>query len=271
MTAIPRARRSRRPSAARAAQIAAAALVLNLVSLAPASAQPGVHYQHQSTSIPGAIGQWQLKRGGPLAGYFQPVEIRAPEGALISLADGGTFDDERPAPRRAGLMVAPVYRLRVAQIPFREGEEVFPTVEIIDRTYPPPGLTDQYPIPIELTLADLNLALDGKFVTRVIYVEDPHYALPVPQGSNTQPWFEAPLGTNPLQVADELGRPVAILRMGGRVPDVGELDEQFLFGSPPFEELAPPSKTAEPLKREIQPVSARQVLSGMPRANRILR
>lgn len=270
MTAIPRARRSRRDQAARTAQIAAAGLVLTFAALAPASAQ-GVHYQHQSTNVPGAIGQWQLQRGGPLAGYFQPVEVRTPEGALVSLADGGAFDDPRPAPRRAGLMVAPVYRLRVTQIPFREGEEVFPTIEIIDRTYPPPGLTDQYPIPIELTLVDLNLALDGKFVTRVIYVEDPAYALPVPQGRNTQPWFEAPLGTNPLQVADEFGRPVAILRMGGRVPDQGELDEQFLFGSPPFEEIAPPSETAEPLKREIQPVSARQVLSGMPRANRVLR
>jgi hypothetical protein len=269
MTVTPQVRRSRRIRAARAAQIAAAALVLGLAPLTPVSAQPGVHYQHQSTTIPGAIGQWQLRRGGPLAGYFQPVEIRAPEGAMVSMADGGTFDDERPTPRRAGLMVAPVYRIKVTQIPFREGEEVFPTIEIIDRTYPPPGLTDQYPIPIELTLADLNLALDGKFVTRVIYVEDPNYALPTPQGRDAQPWLEAPIGSNPLQVADELGRPVAILRMGGRVPDQGEVYEQFLFGSPPFEEIAPPSETAEPLKREIQPVSARQVLSGMPRSNRL--
>ncbi len=44
---------------------------------------------------PGAIGSRQLQRGGPLPGFFQPVEIKAPAGALISLASGDQFG--RPA------------------------------------------------------------------------------------------------------------------------------------------------------------------------------
>ena len=41
-------------------------------------------------------------------------------------------------------------------------------------------------------------------------------------------------GQDPLAVADALGRPVAILRLGGRLPDhqTGP-DEHFLYGSPP--------------------------------------
>jgi len=42
--------------------------------------QPGVHYLHQGIMPPGAIGSRQLQRGGPLPGYFQPVEIKARPG-----------------------------------------------------------------------------------------------------------------------------------------------------------------------------------------------
>jgi len=63
---------------------------------------------------------------------------------------------------------------------------------------------------------DLELALAGKFVTRVIYIEDPRNALPVAQEPGKQEWFDARPGEDPLQVADVLGRPVAIVRIGGR-------------------------------------------------------
>ena len=97
--------------------------------------------------------------------------------------------------------------------------EIFPTVELIDRLYPPPGLALRFPIPIELTQDELELAARGAFVTRVIYVEDPQQALPVAQRRDSeQPWIEAPPGEDPLVTADRFGRPVAILRIGGRVP-----------------------------------------------------
>ena len=42
-----------------------------------------------------------------------------------------------PAPRRVGLLIGAVYRLRVTNIPRAEGMEVFPTIEVIDRTFAP--------------------------------------------------------------------------------------------------------------------------------------
>jgi len=196
----------------------------------------GVHYQHRADMTPGAIGSWQLMRGGPLPGYPQPVEIRAPEKSRISMAVVGGFADPQPAPVKVGLLIAPVYRLRVTDIPYHEGEEVYPTIEVIDRTYPPAGQAWRFPIPIELTLEDLELALDGRFVIRVIYIEDPDFALPGPDDPLHQRWIDAGPGNDPLKLADEIGRPVAILRMGGRMPldAAGLSDEQFLFGSPPF-------------------------------------
>jgi hypothetical protein len=196
---------------------------------------PGVHYLHQGAMPPGAIGSRQLQRGGPLPGYFQPVEIKAPDGALISLASQGAFTPPQQAPLKAGLLIGQVYRLKVMKIPLNPGMEVFPTVEIIDRLYAPVDQQQRFPIPIELTREDLQLALSGKFVTRVIYLEDPRQALPVTQDPSGQHWFEVGAGKDPLAEADALGRPVAILRLGARLPDNPEMpDDKFLYGCPPY-------------------------------------
>lgn len=174
-----------------------------------------------------------------MSGYFQPVEIRAPDGALILTAVEGAFDKPRTAPLVVGMQLGAVYRLQVTQIPNHPGLEVYPTVEVIDRLFPPPGEVWRFPIPIDLTQIELEMALEGKFVTRVIYLEDPERAIPVATDQGRQSWFEAAPGENPLEVADQLGRPMAILRMGGRVPDEKGPDRQFLFGSPPLLPYAP--------------------------------
>ncbi len=215
--------------------------------------EPAVHYWHAGVMPPGAIGSRQLQRGGPLPGFFQPVEIKASPGVSISLAAADQFGQAQQAPRRVGLLIGSVYRLRVTNIPLpqAEGLEIFPTIEIIDRTYAPEDQQVRFAIPVEIDSKDIELALQGKFVTRVIYLEDPHNALPM-RSSNGQSWFEVAPNRDPLAVADELGRPVAILRMGGRVPNQGP-DPNFYFGSPAW--VAYPPRTALETKpvREAAP------------------
>ena len=41
-------------------------------------------------------------------------------------------------------------------------------------------------------------------------------------------------GGDPLVTADGLGRPIAILRMGGRVPEPNQIDDAFMYCSPPM-------------------------------------
>jgi len=218
-------------------------LVVCAATALPCGAQtPGVHYRYQGLEPPGAIGSWQLQRGGPLSGYFQPVEIKAPAGALVSLASLGKFCPAEKAPVAVGLLIGSVYRLRVTNIPLYSGREVFPTIEVIDRLYPPAGQARRFPIPIEFSQADLELALEGKFVTRVVYLENPQTALPVATGRDEQRWFDAGPGTNPLEIADRLGRPVAIVRLGGRLPDDKQgPDERFLYGCPPYKTWSKPA------------------------------
>jgi hypothetical protein len=178
-------------------------------------------------------------RGGPIIGYFQPVEIEPPSGASVSLAAEGTFTEPYSGAAEVGLLIGAVYRLRVSELPGYEGIEIFPTIEVIDRVYPPAGQERRFPIPIELTEQDLALAMEGKFVTRVIYVEDPDRALPKAQGEQ-QEWFDVGPGENPLETADSLGRPVAIVRIGGRLPnDLEYPDYEFLGGCPPFTVFRP--------------------------------
>ena len=91
----------------------------------------------------------------------------------------GTFTPPRPAKLLAGMLIGQVYRLKVANLPGHEGQEVFPTIEVIDRLYPPPGQAARFPIPIELTAEELMFALDGRYVMRVIYLEDVATSPPV--------------------------------------------------------------------------------------------
>jgi len=195
---------------------------------------------------PGAIGRQRLLGRGPLsgscqAGYRQPVEIRVPSGAQAAPAMGAEFAAGRTDRLLAGFQVGVPYRLQITNIPGHPGLEVYPTVEIIDRLYPPPGQAWRFPIPIELTLEELELAAEGHFVTRVIYLEDPQAALPVVDAGDHQRWVEARSGEDPLVMADHLGRPMAILRLGGRLPARGQADAAFLYGSPPVEWYQPPA------------------------------
>ena len=248
----------------------AAVLHLSLAGLLAAQ-EAGVHYWHNGAMPPGAIGSLQLERGGPLPGYFQPVEIKAPPGASISLAVANTFDAATPGPRRAGLLIGAVYRLCVTGIPGNEGLEVFPTIEVVNRLYPPAEQKARFAIPVELTQDELALALAGKFVTRVIYLEDPRGPVSPPGTACPEPsqkWFEVGPGRDPLAIADVLGRPVAILRMGGRVPQPGS-DPQFFYGSPPWVAYPPRPVFAPPAAAAGRiPSEGRSVIESPPQDDR---
>lgn len=201
---------------------------------------PKVHYLQNSDSPPGVVAAASLLRSGEAMGFFQPIEFAGPERIEVALAQSGQFLPPLPAPVRVGMLVGAVYRLRVTNIPLRPGEELYPTIEILDRLYTPHGREHRFPIPIVLEQDDLLRALDGGMVTRVIYLEDSQAASPIAEEPGTQRVTDVAGSDNALQVADQLGRPVAIVRIGSRVPaDLqGDLTG-FLYGSPPWTPLAP--------------------------------
>ena len=219
------------------AAVGCAVLIGGMLAASAVAETPPGH----GTPLPGTVGPWRPP--SPVYPYFQPVEFHGPLGVGVSVASQGTFSEPQSVPALVGLLVHPVYRLRLTGIPEYEGRELFPTVELLDRLCAPPGQALKFPIPIELTAEDLRLALEGHFVTRVIYVEDPRTALPVVGDAEHPNWYDAGPGTDPVAEAKQFGRPIAILRMGGILPDDRNgPDIQFLNGCPPFALLPCPSK-----------------------------
>ncbi|MCM2370545.1 hypothetical protein [Aporhodopirellula aestuarii] len=173
--------------------------------------------------------------------YYQPVKFQGPPGVRFSLAQYGSFE-EGESDLMAGLMIGQVYRFRVTGLPRAEGAELYPTIEMVDRTYPPPGLATTYPIPINLDEDDILAALEGRLVTRVIYLEDPQTAVPLAEGPNGPIAFDVPEYQDPLEVADLRGRTVAILRVGSLAPPRAEvLKAQFFFGHPSWAPIFKPN------------------------------
>jgi hypothetical protein len=228
-----------------------AVLVCFATCLRAAAQERPVHWLSAGAMPPGAIGSLRLERGGPLSGYFQPVRIRAPQGARIALATEGGFSATDASEALVGLEIGAVYRLRVSNVPNHETVDIYPTIELVDRLYPPPGLALRFPVPIELAQEELELALGGAFVTRVIYVEDPQQALAIQRRAGDElPWIEAPKGEDPLVTADRNGRPVAILRIGSRVPDAKSQAEIASAAAPYVLFDGPGGRAAEKIPSE---------------------
>jgi hypothetical protein len=209
---------------------------------------PG-HQLLRGDAPPGLLGAARLIGSGPpyganpVVGYFQPVAISAPAGSQLALSDGGMFQPPMDGPLHAALMIGPAYRFEITGAPGQPDAALYPTVELIDRTYPPPGKEVRFAIPIVIDEDDLRAALAGYLVTRVIYLEDPQTALPEPDPPGTQRSFDVRGDQDPLHVADAMGRPVAVLRIGSLLPpDDPTQMYQFLLGSPPWKRItAPPS------------------------------
>ncbi len=194
---------------------------------------------------PGYVGAARNAGRTLCPGYFQPVAIIGPEGVRFSLAQNGSFVDAQHI-LQAGLLVGGVYRFQISRIPGYEGAELFPTIELIDRTFPPPGLATRHPILIQLDEADLIAALRGQMVTRVVYLEDPETATPMEQTADSNRPMEIAEYQDALEVADRFGRPLAIVRIGSVAPPPQpELLPQFFFGYPAWAPIYAPETTTQ--------------------------
>jgi len=227
--------------------LAGIAITLSALSAAdPAEflSRQGRHRILPGDAPPGFLGQARLQGRGPVAGYFQPVAFTGPEGTKFALAQGGAFSGGE-ALLQAGLLIGGVYRFRITEMPGFAGAELYPTIEVIDRTYPPPHMATQFPIRIDLDYEDFRAALGGQMVTRVVFLEDPQTATPMVQDKDTIRPLDILENQDPLEIADRYGRPVAIVRIGSVAPPTApELMPQFFFGDPPWAPIYQPESPA---------------------------
>ena len=212
----------------------------------------GQHRVFHGDMPPGAIVQARLMGRGPIAGYYQPVAFSGPEGARFALPQNESFV-AADAALQAGLLVGAIYRFRITGIPRAPGAELYPTVEVIDRTYPPPGMAHRYPIPINLDQEDLEAALEGRLVTRVVLLEDPQTAIAVATEPTSSRAIDIAEYQDALEVADRFGRPVAIVRIGSVTPPRSpELMPRFYFGFPAWVPVTGPQPQTH-VEPSVQP------------------
>lgn len=189
----------------------------------------GRHFPLNQYTLPGVAAEWATNAGHATPGWFQPVKVSLPSTGQVTFFDGHPSRPvTQPAPAQAALLVGRMYRFCVSDLPEFPGQEFWPSLELIDQLHPPVGQIDRFPMTFELTEEELDMAVNGRLVTKVIYLEQPD-RVPL---ANLEPGpriIDIGPSQNPLAEADLLGRPVAILRIGGRTPDPQHPDPQF-FG-----------------------------------------
>ncbi len=234
-------------------------LVLTL-SLTPSvfaqSKLPSLSHSHRlvdSNQPPGTLGYLRSIAGNIDPSYFQPVRIIAPEGVQVGAAENDASGDT-PSPALFGLQVGKPYRFRLSQAGLYAGVELYPSIELIDRVFPPAGMETRFAIPIEFTDEELRMASYGEYIVRIVFVEDPELALPLAEiGYSGQRAIDVAEDQDPLAVADEYGRPIAVIRIGSKAPGPEGPDESFLFGSPLLQQLEPIAIHAETRRAPTTP------------------
>ncbi|HET6422557.1 MAG TPA: hypothetical protein VFG20_02665 [Planctomycetaceae bacterium] len=206
---------------------------------------------------PGVAGQMALQAGKAPPHHFQPVRVKLPSTGTVTFFDGSP---QRPvdlaAPAQAGLLVGRMYRLRVTDLPEFPGGEFYPSIELVDRLHPPPGQAERFPVEIELFPEEFAGADNGRMITKVVYLEQPDLVQQQHLHGEKRVVDLAPV-QNALAEADVLGRPIAIVRMGGRTPDRHLPDLQFWGPSSPIQitVAANPQTRFQPHRNPIQPVN----------------
>ncbi len=165
----------------------------------------------------------------PAGAQPPPLPLRGPSPLLFVRFSGppglrATFYQGRPpgrgfdAPVVVGLRPGYLYRMEVSHLPARPGVSFFPTLEVRGSLCLPPKLAaPSFPAPVVFTDADVEAVLAGALVTKVVYLENPDRA--PPQDTRVDQPLELDLapGADLAAEARDRGRPMLVVRMGGRL------------------------------------------------------
>lgn len=178
---------------------------------------PGV----MMTAVPGA----GVGLGAGVAVPTSQVGFVGLDGMNVNWDVGGPglFDSEPlVVPGRYNFGQGAIYRLKLTNIPGREGIELYPTLEIAPATPRTEAYLAHNFIPFQLTDEDLDQVLSGNFVTKVIYLPDPEHQELALAGVETLVSTRLDPGVDPIVEADRKGSILAIIRLGNKDLQVTE-------------------------------------------------
>jgi uncharacterized repeat protein (TIGR01451 family) len=152
------------------------------------------------------------------------VRLQGPAGMSVRFLEGPTAGRSFDAPVVAGLRPAMRHRAQLTGLPNRPGASLYPTLEVRGTLQLPVRLrAADYPAPVPFTEADIEQALAGIMVTKIITVEAPEKSGGLAQEAGQIVEWNVEPERDAIEVARGLGRPVLIVRIGQREPDAQEL------------------------------------------------
>lgn len=203
----------------------------------------GRHYVYDQFVPPGVAGQMQAIAGTIRPTVPQQVKLVLPGDGAVTVYDGAL---NRPvstaAPAQFAMLVGHMYRFEVSGLADYPHTTFYPSVELVGELHPPPGQAERFPIEIELLDEEFRWVMRGQMVTKVVYLEQAD-RVPLQNLSGAPRVIDVERGRNAVAEADALGRPIAIVRLGGRTPDPNQFDPQFWGPLPPVRLVTPPEPT----------------------------
>jgi uncharacterized repeat protein (TIGR01451 family) len=153
------------------------------------------------------------------------VRFVAPDGSQCTLRPGAPDARTLPCPVMAGFRPGYGYRVQLNRLPEMPPEATLsPSIEVLSTLHVPFGLrAEDFAAVVQFTIDDIRLAAAGGLVTKVVYLEDPMQAPAVTSTATIPVEFDVFRGRDPLEEARARGRPMAIVRLGGRDISAQEL------------------------------------------------
>jgi hypothetical protein len=172
----------------------------------------------------GAMGPGGDGGGGGLGGVYgmaptSQIGFVGPDGMQIrwDISATGGFDSEPlVTPGRYDFPQGAIYRLKITDIPGREGIELYPSLEVAPVTPRTAAYLAHNAVPFQLTEEDLDQVTTGNFVTKVVYLPDAEYQELAVAGVETLVSTRLDPGCDPVVEADRRGSILAIIRIGNK-------------------------------------------------------
>jgi uncharacterized repeat protein (TIGR01451 family) len=146
------------------------------------------------------------------------VRVLAPNGVTVRFHPEDMNAKSYATPVTAGLRPGYRYTLELTNLPgMKPSEALYPVVEIHGSIVPRPGMKYMdYPAPIAISPSDIARVLQGGYVFKVVYLEDPTKAIPVEAKPDQPLEFTELSEGDAFQAARDSGRLVAVVRLGDR-------------------------------------------------------
>jgi uncharacterized repeat protein (TIGR01451 family) len=171
-----------------------------------------------------------LPMHGPAPLLF--VRFNGVPGMRVTFFQGRAAPRELPAPAVVGMRPGYRYRVELSRLPEHPGVSLFPTLEVVGSLHLPARADARnFPAPVTLTTQDIETALRGGLVTKVVYLEHPDRSVPSATTPTRFIEIDRPPNRDLLGEARDAGRVMLVFRLGQRGFTREELMAESVFGT----------------------------------------